>query len=193
MIGDAVDRAVDRVSERVVNILQSYALKIVFAVVAVFLLVGLIACGLVALFWLLQPMYGPMTALAIIAAGLALLTFLFAVAAITTGRKVTLAGTVQPVQVVEEEADEVVDTVGPYKFVAGALAAGALLGGGLAGGRRDGSAPAKSSLTSTAGSILSLAPTILSIVTMLQSSASLQASQDVTNRPATRQPPYPAE
>lgn len=169
MIGEAVDRATDRVSERVNEIVQSYVWKVVFSIIAVALLTGAIVCGCIALFWVLSPQYGALPAIGMIAAGMVILAAIFSFAALRSGREVTISGTVQPVRVVEEEADEVVDTVGPYKFVAAALAAGALVGGSLAGSGGSGARDNRgsSNRSSMASSALEMVPSLLSVFAMI--------------------------
>lgn len=165
MIGDAVDRATDRVGDRVTSILLSYAAKVGLAVAAFLLFVGVVVCGCIGAYWALEPTYGPNTSLAFVAGGLAVGATFCALGAMMAGRTLTLAGTVKPVEVVEEESHEAVDTVGPYKFVAAALGAGALLGG-MIGGRSAGDQSLK---PSTASSLLDLIPTAISAMTLVNS------------------------
>ncbi len=176
MIGDAVNRATDRVGDRVTNILLSYVLKVVFAAIAFVLLLGVVACGCIAAFWWLEPTYGPMTSIAIVAGSLAVGVLIFGAAAMLAGRKVTLADTVQPVKVVKEESHEAVETVGPYKFVAAALGAGALAGGLLGGG--GGRQSAGRATASTLSSIIDLVPTAISALTLLNSTNAARASEE---------------
>ena len=175
MIGDAVDRATDRVGDRVTDILLSYIMKVVLAVIAFVLFLGVLVCACIAIYWSLEPTYGPMASVGIIAGGLGVAGLLFAVLALAAGQKPSLAGTVKPVEVAREESREVVETVGPYKFVAGALGVGALAGG-LLRGRRHSHTP--SNEASTISTLLGLLPTAISAVTMVNTHFAAKSSEN---------------
>lgn len=173
MIGEAVDRAADRVTERVQEVVRNYALKIAFFVIACALLIGVIVVGCIAVFWALEPEFGRMASLAIIAGTLFVASIAFAIAARSMSEEVSIVDTVKPAQVVEEETDEIVDTMGPYKFVAAALAAGVMLGGGLAGSRRS----SEPSTATSGGSLLSMLPTLMSAMSTLNSYLTTETSR----------------
>ncbi len=160
MIGEGIDRAADRVGDRIASIARSYAFKASAAVLAIVAMLGAAACGLIATFWLLAPEMGPFAAIATIAAALLVIAAVFAIVAARSGRKVEIADAVKPKRVVIDEADAAVETLGPLKFVASAVAVGAMVGATLAGSRRR---------TWPNGAVASGADTLLSAVSLISS------------------------
>jgi len=163
MIGDAIGRASDRVSEHVGGYTAAIAQKVAMALIAAIAVVGAGVCGAIAAFWALLPMVGPIPAILIVAGALLCVSLLAYLAMrSSSGPRQRLAEKVPPATVVHQEGQEAVEQFGAAKFLAGAFAGGVVLAGlvGGGGGRRRGS-PALSVLSS-------LGPTMLSALVMRQ-------------------------
>ncbi len=159
MIGDAIAKMSDNFADRVTDRVASVGLKVSLLVAAGLSVSGAIAAAAVALFWWLQPQFGTVSSLLITAAGFLVLAVIAYLSASIVGRPKPTEH-IEPMQVLEDEGREAVDTMGGLQFVLAAAGVGALIGLRLSG---------RPGATSAGASIASLISPAISLYTALAS------------------------
>jgi hypothetical protein len=159
MIGDAVAKAADDAVERVTGTFEAAGLRVAFFLAAALSIVGAITtCAVAAYLWLL-PMLGPAASALCVAGGFVLLAGVLYALARWYAQPPTQPE-IEPVEVVEDEVEETVRTLGPVQFVIVAAGVGALLA--LSFGSRDKDSSSSSpSLFGLIGPLASLYSTIV--------------------------------
>jgi hypothetical protein len=128
MIGDAVSHAADEVADRVAGRLEAAGITIALIAAALLSTAVAVVAASLAAGWALAPVYGAPAAGLIVAGGHLLLgLILFAIARTNVGAK-PVSDAIEPMNVVEEEAEATMDSLGLPQFLLVAAGIGAALG-----------------------------------------------------------------
>jgi hypothetical protein len=167
MIGDAVSDATENVADRIAEKLEAVGLKAsLFLAAGVAIVLAVIAASVALGWWLATLMSVPAAALivALLYVALSVIAILIAQHAIRSGD----AEPVEPMEVVEDEAEATMDELGLPQFLLVAAGIGAALG------MRTGSSEADADI---GPSVMSLVSSVISVMTTVHS---LQRAQEDT-------------
>lgn len=150
MIGDAVSRMFDDVADKATDRVVAVGVRLALLIAAGLAVLGGLVAAAMAFFWWLEPKFGPVLGALATAAAFWLLAVCVYVAARVAG-KPKPAAPIKPVQVLEEEGRETVDTLGGVQFLLVAAGVGALAGLKVSGSRGEASSgPSIASIISSA-------------------------------------------